>query len=238
MESSKENEIARQQVPVAASELNNLLQVIAGTSEVIENIWDGSPGSEKYFAMLRASVERAAEVTSELVRQVGGCEKKVLLHPDLGALLQRQEAERARQPRGTILVVDDEPMTRELTARVLDGAGFAVREAANGFECLDLLVQQPGQYDAVLLDLTMPFLDGEETFDRIRTLAPALPVILTTGFIDEIRLQGMFARGLSAFLRKPLPPDELVSQLTSLLEIAGAGPKKAADGIMTASQGA
>ena len=55
-----------------ASELNNLIQIISGTSLLIENIWEGSPGSEKYFEMLRASIERAEQVTAQLVAQAGG----------------------------------------------------------------------------------------------------------------------------------------------------------------------
>ena len=50
--------------PRVASELNNLIQIISGTSELIENIWEGIEGSEKYFAMLRASILRAEQVTA------------------------------------------------------------------------------------------------------------------------------------------------------------------------------
>ena len=52
-----------------ASELNNLIQIISGTSELIENIWEGTEGSDKYFAMLRASILRAEQVTAQLVAQ-------------------------------------------------------------------------------------------------------------------------------------------------------------------------
>ena len=67
----------------ATSELNNLLEIISGTSAAIENIWDGNDGSEKYFEMLRTSVDRAAKVTAQLVEHAGGPDKKVLFHPDL-----------------------------------------------------------------------------------------------------------------------------------------------------------
>src|ERR1700676_4301626 len=72
--------------PIAAtSELNNLLEIIAGTSAAIENIWDGNDGSQKYFDMLRTSVDRAAQVTAQLVEHAGGSDKKVLFHPELAA---------------------------------------------------------------------------------------------------------------------------------------------------------
>src|SRR5437870_10829706 len=66
-----------------ASELNNLIQIISGTSSLIENIWEGRPGSEKYFEMLRASIERAEQVTAQLVAQAGGTNRKRLLPSDL-----------------------------------------------------------------------------------------------------------------------------------------------------------
>src|SRR5207244_12564113 len=66
-----------------ASELNNLIQIISGTSCLIENIWEGRPGSEKYFEMLRASIERAEQVTAQLVAQAGGAGRKRVLRPDL-----------------------------------------------------------------------------------------------------------------------------------------------------------
>src|SRR2546421_2559013 len=67
----------------AATELNNLLEIISGTSSVIESIWEGCAGSQKYFEMLRASVDRAAKVTAQLVEHAGGTEENALLHPDL-----------------------------------------------------------------------------------------------------------------------------------------------------------
>src|SRR2546423_8210877 len=66
-----------------ASELNNLIQIISGTSSLIENIWEGSPGAEKYFEMLRASIERAEQVTAQLVAQAGGATSKRMLPPEL-----------------------------------------------------------------------------------------------------------------------------------------------------------
>src|SRR5207302_11281612 len=67
-----------------ASELNNLIQIISGTCSLIENIWEGRPGSEKHFEMLRASIERAEQVTAQLGAQAGGADRKRGLRPALG----------------------------------------------------------------------------------------------------------------------------------------------------------
>lgn len=202
----------------ATSELNNLLQIIAGTSSLIENIWEGNDASEKYLAMLRSSIERAESVTSELARHAGGSEKKSFVHPDIAGFVKTKGAPHAEAPRQTILVVDDEEMTVGLQKRLLCDAGFNVLTAQSGFECLDLFRRRPHGCDLVLLDLTMPFMDGEETFDRLREIREDAHVVLCTGFIAHERLERMLRSGLSGFLRKPIAPDELVGYVRSILQ--------------------
>jgi len=203
----------------AASELNNLLEIIAGTSAAIENIWAGNDGSEKYFGMLRTSVDRAAKVTAQLVEHAGGADKKVLLHPELAAFAKvKREPARVPSKARHLLVVDDEPMALVLAKRILSEAGFEVTTAQSGFECLDLFRKQPHKYDMILLDLSMPFMDGEETFGRLRTIRPDIIVLLSTGFIAQERLDRMLAAGMAGFLRKPHRPDELVAHVRSVLE--------------------
>ena len=74
---------SQQIVPAAASELNNLIQIISDTVTMLQNIWEGPPDSQRYFEMLRKSVDRAAKVTAQLVQHMGGTEKKILMHPAL-----------------------------------------------------------------------------------------------------------------------------------------------------------
>jgi CheY-like chemotaxis protein len=204
----------------ATSELNNLLEIISGTSAAIENIWDGNEGSQKYFDMLRTSVDRAAKVTAQLVEHVGGSNKKVLFHPELTAFAKPKQttASPLAKKSRSLLVVDDEPMALVLTKRVLSEAGFEVATAQSGFECLDLFRKRPHHFDLILLDLTMPFMDGEETFGRLRSIRPDVIVLLSTGFIDQERLDRMLAAGMAGFLRKPHRPDELVAHVRSVLE--------------------
>jgi CheY-like chemotaxis protein/sarcosine oxidase delta subunit len=204
----------------AASELNNLLEIISGTSAAIENIWDGNKGSQKYFEMLRTSVDRAAKVTAQMVEHAGGTNKKVLFHP---ALASFEKPKKTKSPgpatkRQSLMVVDDEPMALVLSKRVLTEADFAVVTAQSGFECLDLFRKRPGHFDLILLDLTMPFMDGEETFSRLRSISPDVVVLLSTGFIAQERLDRMLSAGMAGFLRKPHRPDELVANIRAVLE--------------------
>ena len=204
----------------ATSELNNLLEIIAGTSAAIENIWDGNDGSQKYFDMLRTSVDRAAQVTAQLVEHAGGSDKKVLFHPELAAFVKPKNttAPAPEKKHQSLLVVDDEPMALVLTKRILSEAGFDVVTAQSGFECLDLFRKRPRHFDLILLDLTMPFMDGEETFTRLRSIRPDVVVVLSTGFIAEERLDRMLGAGMAGFLRKPHRPNELVANITAVLE--------------------
>lgn len=202
------------------SELNNLLQIISSTSELIRDVTKDNPGCGKYFEMIRESVERATEITTDLVRQSGGCDKEALLRPDFSDLIRSNSAALPRTFRKSILVVDDEPMALGLAKQVLSEAGFQVTTACSGFECIELCRERPKYFDLVVLDLTMPDMSGEETFARLRATHPNLSIVISTGFIAQERLSQMLASGLTGFIRKPLPPDEYVGHIRTILEKA------------------
>ena len=203
--------------PAIASELNNLLQIISGTSSLIENIWDGKPGADKYFEMLRASIARAADVTMDLVQLSGSLNGKVVLHPEFSRSRKPPASKPNTSPKQTIMVVDDEKMLLILTGEVLCEAGYEVVTAQSGFECLDLFRIRPNKYDLVLLDLNMPLMDGEETFQRLRALRPDVRVMLCTGCVQQERLNHMIEAGLCGFIQKPLGPREYISSVRAVL---------------------
>ena len=117
-----------------------------------------------------------------------------------------------------ILVVDDEPAARVLANRVFSEAGFEVVTVQSGFECLECFRKQPHGFDLILLDLSMPFMDGEETFRRLREIYPGVVVLLSTGFMAQERVDRMLAAGLAGFIRKPHRPDELLGRVQAVLE--------------------
>ena len=115
--------------------------------------------------------------------------------------------------RGTVLVVDDDETIRSFANTVLRAAGYTVVDAADGEDALKKLRRDPVQFDAVLLDLTMPKLDGEDTLMGLRMLAPNLPVILTSGYGEQTVAQRFVGRGLADFLAKPFVSETLVSTI-------------------------
>ncbi len=208
--------------PEVASELNNLLQIIGGTTDLLGNIWDGTEGAERYLAMLRFSIARAAKVTTQLVKQAGGATAGVLLSPCPEIVAPLEVAPIVETPaRPQLLIVDDEPVALELFQQLLELENYEVSTADSAFKALDLLTREPDRFHLVLLDYSMPFMNGEETFRRIRAIAPGMRVILTTGFVQQHVLDAMFAEGLAAFVSKPVPPQELTARIAEVLERTG-----------------
>src|ERR1700720_3509331 len=230
--------VSKESVLKATSDLNNLLQIISGTSTEIENLWEGSDGSEKYLATLRESIERAETVAAQLAKQAGGADEKILMHPELAAFIKPKTVTQMPVTKTRILVVDDEEAVLHLVKQLLSASGYDVTTAQSGFECLDLFRRRPLAYQLVLLDLTMPFMDGEETFQRPREIRPDVPVVLCTGFIQSERLNRLMTVGLTGFLRKPLSPDESVGNVRSVLasvKYASASGGQQSDGSLLAS---
>lgn len=210
--------VPRESVSKAASELNNLLQIISGTSAELGQLYQGSSDSEKYLDVLRESIERAEKVAAQLTEQAGGEKDKMRLHPELAAFLRPKSVMQMPMAKPQILIVDDEEAALTLVKQLLAAAGFNVSSAQSGFEALDLFRRRPLDYQLVLVDLSMPFMDGEETFHRLREIREDIPVVLCTGFIQNDRLERMMTAGLAGFLRKPLSPDEIVGSVRSILE--------------------
>ena len=221
---------SEQIVPAAASELNNLIQIVSDTVAMLENVWEGAPESRRYFDMLRKSVDRAAKVTAQLVLHVGGTDKKILMHPALNEAAAAYATGRpSLHVSQCILVVDDEPMALVLLNQILSEAGHTVVTAQSGFEALDHFRKAPDRFALILLDLSMPLMDGEETFNHFRAIDPNVVVLLNTGFIENRRLDRMIANGLAGFLRRPYRADEVVTQIQSVLQTVRKNGSKCPD---------
>lgn len=119
---------------------------------------------------------------------------------------------------GTLLVVDDEPMVRFVMTTVLSATGFTVLEAEDGQEALDIFRRHREDIRAVLLDLSMPRMDGEETFAEMRRLNPSVPVVLLSGYNEKDSMKRFPAEALAGFLGKPFKPVALVEKVREVLE--------------------
>jgi len=110
---------------------------------------------------------------------------------------------------GTVLVVDDEAPVRRTVNRVLEVLGCQVLLAEDGTVAVEKVRNYPGAIDLVILDLTMPILDGVETLHELRRMRPDLPVILMSGFAETHALARFGEHRLSGFLQKPFTIDDV-----------------------------
>jgi DNA-binding response OmpR family regulator len=116
-----------------------------------------------------------------------------------------------------VLVVDDDDDIRLLLEELLRGAGYDVAPAKNGRAALRLFYESPT--DLVVLDLSMPELDGFETLDRLRDLSD-VPVILLTARAGEIDKVRGFRAGADDYVVKPFGRQELLARIEALLRRA------------------
>jgi len=132
------------------------------------------------------------------------------------------------QGSGTILVVDDEEPVRAVAERMLVRAGFAVLTAANGGEALERYRQHQDKIVCVLLDLTMPQMDGEETWRELRRLDPGVRVVLSSGYSEQDVLKRFADGGPPAFTQKPYRTAALLGKIREALEGGPPGTGSAA----------
>lgn len=119
-----------------------------------------------------------------------------------------------------LLVVDDDRLSREGLELVLAQRGFEVITASGGNAALEVVQERGEELAVVLLDLTMPDMDGVETFQRLRKLREDLPVVLCSGYgMDEaVERFGGDQEHLAGFLHKPYDPLTLLAQLHDILD--------------------
>ncbi|MEQ1891837.1 MAG: response regulator [Planctomycetota bacterium] len=120
-----------------------------------------------------------------------------------------------------ILVVDDEELVRRSARRMLEHLGFQATEARGGEEALEILRADPEHAQAVLLDMTMPGMDGAASFDALRAVCPDLPVVLMSGYDERETLARFPRQDLAGFLRKPFALDELAQRVRGAVPAPG-----------------
>jgi len=122
-------------------------------------------------------------------------------------------------PRGkeAILVIDDEPLVLKICCEILQALGYEVYGAACGLEALNLLESRRREFDLVILDMVMPGLSGEETFDRLRAVAPALRILLASGYSIEGQARKLLERGCNGFIQKPYRVETLSRKIREIL---------------------
>lgn len=222
-------------IKATTNELNNLLQLISETSKVLAPTGDETGEAAKYYAILRHAIERAIGLAQSLAERGGAVTGENLLPatpmPDIpplpplpasGPLVPPLSGDvRVFNPSGTrelVMVVDDEEFICMLAQRFLTDEGYRVITARDGFQAVEMYGKLRDQIALIILDFTMPVMDGADVFAELLEINPKVPVVLSSGFAEQGRLQNMLARGLRGFIPKPYTMQKLVSQVRSTLD--------------------
>ncbi len=118
---------------------------------------------------------------------------------------------------GTVLIADDEETVCIVGKQMLERLGFSVLTAPDGREALKVFREHADEFVCVLLDLTMPHMDGEEAFRAMRRLHPGVTVILCSGYNEQDATQRFAGKGLAGFIQKPYNMVVLREKLTEVL---------------------
>jgi PAS domain S-box-containing protein len=122
------------------------------------------------------------------------------------------------QASGSVLVIDDDETVREVARRILERAGFTVLSASGGHSGVEMFRSRGDEIRAVLLDMTMPDISGEEVFRALRKIRPDVKVILSSGYNEQETVTAFQGKGLAGFIQKPYQPAELVRALREILK--------------------
>ncbi len=121
---------------------------------------------------------------------------------------------------GTVLVVEDEEGVREVAERILQDIGFQTIGADDGRHALEIMEEVGDKVTTVLLDLSMPRMGGAETFRRLRETRPHLPILMMSGYTEQV-VAPQFDNsgpGITGFLQKPFLAEDLIAVLRRFAE--------------------
>jgi len=117
-----------------------------------------------------------------------------------------------------ILLVDDEEMIQMVARAMLQKLGYGVIVAASGAEAVDIIDRDGSNVNMVILDMIMPGMDGNQTFDRLREMRPDLPVLLSSGYAIDGQAIEIMHKGCNGFIQKPFSISELSQKIRDVLD--------------------
>ena len=138
--------------------------------------------------------------------------------------------EREWRGQGNVLIVDDEESVRAVAKQILERRGFEVLTAEDGREAVEIFSAGADEIVLVLLDLTMPHMDGEETFRQLRRIRPDVKTILSSGYNAQDVTNRFAGKGLAGFIQKPYRVRELLKTVREVLEPVQTGQARGVGG--------
>lgn len=124
----------------------------------------------------------------------------------------------SRRGHETILIVDDSSALRLVFSKVIEGAGYDVLVAPDGFAALEVAEAHAGPIDLLLTDVVMPRMSGRELYEQLGTRDPDLRVVFSSGYARDDVLRYGIEDGRFSFVQKPISNDELLERIREELD--------------------
>ncbi len=118
---------------------------------------------------------------------------------------------------GVVLLVDDEESVLSMGRRLLERSGFEVLSACDGVEAVKVFAVARERIRVVVLDMTMPHMDGEACFRELRRIEPNVRVIMTSGYSEQDIVNRFIGKGLGGFVQKPYKASDLLPKIREVL---------------------
>lgn len=119
--------------------------------------------------------------------------------------------------KGTVLLVDDEDIVRNVGKAILENCGYKVIEAADGKEAVEVYKTKKDEIDVVILDIIMPKMGGKEAFERMKEINPDIKVLVSSGYSINSTAQEIINLGAKGFLQKPYNFSDLANKIKNVI---------------------
>lgn len=195
-----------------AHDFNNMLTGILGNTSLA--LLKLPPNTPAYNDLLKAEaiIHQAAEYCGKL-QAFAGQNTPGEVRPAAASPTALPDARTGTQ----VLVVDDEASIRSLASRILTRVGYQVRTAEDGAAALEIYEKEKNTLRLILLDLTMPRLDGHQVIREIRKTDPHIPILIMSGY-SELELAHKFeGHAPNGFIQKPFHIPNLLEKISSIL---------------------
>ena len=199
------------------------IHIILGCADLAEKYADDPERRQRYLKSIRVSGEYLLERCSQLSQYTSGSS---LSAEDITEFFRKHSEEPETEAFDfsgrRILIAEDIELNREIAMEMIRYAGGETECAADGRECIDMLMKAPaGYYDLILMDVSMPDMDGIEAAERIRKLEDQakadIPIIAMTANVDNIVRKAAYEAGMNGFTEKPFNVGQLYETITQFI---------------------
>jgi CheY-like chemotaxis protein len=117
-----------------------------------------------------------------------------------------------------ILLVDDESIVIDVCKEMIEKLGYHVITAKSGKQAVDTFKEKSEEIDLIILDMVMPGLDGDQTFDQLRKINSSTPILLSSGYSLNDQAKKIMIKGCDGYIQKPFLITQLSEKIQKILD--------------------